>query len=58
MFEEMLNQVDGMFDVILTGSLPEKIAKVTRKLYLEFLAQGFSHNESVQFITAILSKKG
>lgn len=58
MFEEMLTQVDSMFDLILTGSLPEKIAKVTRKLYLEFLAQGFTREESVQFITAILSKKG
>ena len=58
MFEEVLEHVDGMFDAILAGSLPEKIAKVTRKMHDEFGLQGFTREESVQFISAFLSKKG
>lgn len=58
MFKEMLEQVDGMFDAIIEGTLPEKIAKVTRKMYDEFTLQGFTREDSVKFITAILSKKG
>lgn len=58
MFEEMLKQVDAMFDAIIEGTLPEKIAKVTRMMYDEFNAQGFTRDESVKFISAILSKKG
>jgi NADH:ubiquinone oxidoreductase subunit B-like Fe-S oxidoreductase len=57
MFKEVLGQVDVMFDVIIEGTLPEKIAKVSRKMYKEFMDHGFTREESIQFITAILGKK-
>jgi hypothetical protein len=57
MFKEVLGQVDVMFDVIIEGTLPEKIAKVSRKMYDAFRYEGFSDDQAIQFITAILGKK-
>jgi hypothetical protein len=57
MFKELLDQVDVLFDVIIEGSLPEKIAKVSRKTHNAFVDEGFTQDEATQFLIAILGKK-
>lgn len=57
MFEEMLEQANAFFDAAIEGPLADNIAKFAWKQYKAFKYEGFSDEQAIQFITAILGKK-
>jgi|GEM_PF-4227005 DnaJ-class molecular chaperone len=57
MFEELLKQANGFFDAAIEGPLADNIAKFSRQQHEAFLRQGFTIDQSIQFVAAILGKK-
>jgi len=57
MFEELLKQANGFFDAAIEGPLTENIAKFSRQQYLAFKYEGFTDDQAIQLLTAILGKK-
>lgn len=57
MFSELLAQANGFFESATNGPLADNIAKFAQKQYNAFLREGFTEEEAIQFVSAILGKK-